>query len=268
MFGQLARAFSGAQESPRIVDLCCSYGVNAAVLKHDLDFAEIVDHYSDPGIDNLGRDELLALDRAWYGSNRRPEPIRVCGVDSSEQAIAYASDVHLLDAGYPENLEEDDPSRALAEELQEADLITVSGGIGYITEQTIDRVLNNVPHPRLAALCLRWIDFSPVVEVGAEHGLVTERLDEATFPQRRFATDEERCHVEAELERLGIDSEGREADGFHHTDLYVLRPETEVRAQPLDTLLKPAGAIGAFGAALSDSDSPEVSIFTGSDRLH
>lgn len=266
VFGQLARALADGG-SPRIVDLCCSYGVNAAVLKHDLDFDEIVDHYCDPSLDGLGRDDLLGLDRDWYGSHRRVEPIRVSGVDNSQPAISYASESTLIDAGYAEDLEEGDPSPGLVAELNEADLITVSGGIGYITENTIDRVLSNAPRPRLAALCLRWVDFGPIVDVGAEHGLVTERLDEATFRQRRFASDEERSHVEAELDRLGIDAMSRESDGYHHTDLYVLRPEAEVRARPLDTMLEPSGAVDASGAGLSDTDTPGVSTFTTSGSL-
>ena len=266
VFGQLARAFTDAP-APRVVDLCCSYGVNATVLNHDLAFEEIIERYGDPSIEHLDRDELLALDRTWYASRRRDEPARVCGLDISEAAIAYATESGLLDAGYAEDLEVDDPSPAFAEELRQADLVTVSGGIGYITERTVDRVLGEATNPRLAVLCLRWIDFAPVVDVGAAHGLVTERLDEATFPQRRFANDEEREHVESELKRLGIDPGGREAEGYHHTDLYVLRPQSEVRERPLATVLDPAGAIGELGVQLGDRDPVDVSTFTTSAGL-
>ncbi len=266
VFGQLAQSFAD-DVPPHVVDLCCSYGVNAAVLRHDLDFGEIVEHYCDPSVESFDRNDLLALDRTWYASNRRAEPIRVCGVDSSGAAISYASESGILDAGYAEDLEVSDPSPALAKELSEADLITVSGGIGYITERTIARALTHAQRPRMAALCLRWIDFSPIADMAAAHGLVTERLDDATFPQRQFASDEERRHVHAELDRLGIDSEGREADGYHHTDLYVLRPEQEVRTRPLDAVLEPSGAITQFGMALSDTDSVNVSTFTSGANL-
>lgn len=266
VFGQLARSFAD-QSPPRIVDLCCSYGVNATVLNHDLDFDEIIDHYCDPSLEGMDRDDLVALDQKWYASNRQAEPIRVCGVDSSGAAVSYASEAGLIDAGFAEDLELHDPSPGLTEELRQADLISVSGGIGYITERTIDRVLAHARTPRIAALCLRWIDFSSIADVGATHGLVTERLDEATFPQRRFATDEEQHHVEAQLERLGIDAGGREEDGYHHSDLYVLRPEHEVRAHPLSAVLVPSGATGQSGTAFSDTDSVDVSVFLSGDDL-
>lgn len=266
VFGQLAHAFA-AGRVPRVVDLCCSYGVNATVLSHDLDFEEVLDHYCDPAIESLGRDELVAVDREWYAGHRSEERVRVAGVDSSRAAIAYASETGLLDAGFAEDLEVSDPSPALAQELLDADLVTVSGGIGYITERTIDRVLTESSPPRLAVLCLRWIDFGPIVDVGAAHGLVTERLDEATYPQRRFSDGKEQRHVEVELSRLGVDPGGREAQGYHHTDLYVLRPEREVAERPLHTLLEPAGAVDERGLCLSAHDRLDVSIFTSSEDL-
>ncbi len=266
VFGQLARAFSD-DRSPRIVDLCCSYGVNATVLNHDLEFEEIISHYCDISIEDLDRSELLALDQDWYPSHRTEDPLTICGVDSAQPAISYALEAGLIDTGYAEDLETNDPSPALAEELRDADLITVSGGIGYITERTIDRVLTMAHPPRLAALCLRWVDFAPIVDIAAAHGLVTERLDEATFPQRRFANDQERRHVRAELDRLGIDPQGREADGYHHTDLYILRPKDEVLERPLETVLTPSGAINETGTEISDPDTLDVSVFTGGDSL-
>jgi hypothetical protein len=255
VFGRLALELADGP-CPRIVDLCCSYGINATVLKHDLEFDAIVDHYNDPAVEDLDRDELLALDRDWYARNRLPGPTRICGVDCSEAAIAYAVEAGIVDAGYAEDLEVEDPSPGLTEELRDADLITVSGGIGYITAKTIDRVLGAARTPRLAVLCLRWIDFGPIVDAAAARGLVTERLDDATFPQRRFTDETERRHVHAELDRMGIDASGREADGYHHTDLYLLRPEHEVRDRPLQRVLGRRG----------DSDA-DVSVFTSSREM-
>lgn len=266
VFGQLADAFA-AGPNPRVVDLCCSYGVNATVLKHDLEFDEIVGRYSDPSVDDLESAELLALDQEWYATHQQDDPARVSGVDSSAPAIFYATTAGLLDAGFAEDLEMSDPSPALAHELRDADLITVSGGIGYITDRTIDRVLGCARTPRLAVLCLRWVDFAPIVDAGAAHGLVTERLDEATFPQRRFADTDERLHVQHELDRLGIGQKGREADGYHHTDLYVLRPEHEVQTRPLDALVEPVGAIDEAGNGRSQTDEVDVSVFTSGQDL-
>lgn len=257
VFEQLAHSCSNGS-TPRIVDLCCSYGINESVLRHDLSFAQVMEHYRDEALDEFDTEQMKSIDKEFFGSNRRDEPIHVTGVDSSAEAIEYAVETGLLDEGYAVDLETCEPSEALAGAIAAADLVVVSGGIGYITERTIGRVLDQMTTPRLAALSLRWVDFAPIVDAAAERGLVTERLDDATFPQRKFATDDERAHVESELDEFGIDPEGREADGYHHTDLWFLRRPEEAAEQPLDQLLD----VGDDAVLLDgDPGETEVSVF-------
>ncbi|MGI8793755.1 MAG: hypothetical protein ACR2H3_11360 [Acidimicrobiales bacterium] len=263
VFSQVAQAVA-VSDPPHIVDLCCSYGVNATVFNHDLDFDDVVERYCDPALDTVEPDELADLDRDFYRANISDGTFRFTGVDVAQPAIDYAANIGLLDAGFAEDLEQNEPTPELAADLRTADLITVCGGIGYITEKTLDRVFTHAERPRLAALCLRWIDFAPIVAIGAAHGLVTERLEEATFPQRRFADDIERRHAEAELARLGIDGGGRESEGWHHTDFYLLRPAEEAAARPLASLLEPSGAIGDDGRPV-DVDDVGARVITVAD---
>lgn len=240
IFDRLANQIAEQRDLDRvhIVDLCCSYGVNGAMLKHDVTFPEMRKHYADDGCEGLERDELVARDRRWFGQRQLDKPRAVFGLDTSSAAIDYAVDAGFIDDGAAEDLEADPPSADLVQWLKDADLVTVTGGIGYITERTIGQVLDACGSPPwLAAMCLRWIDFTPIAEVGAKHGLITERLDGVTFPQRRFFDSDEQDYVLAELERQGIDPTGREADGYHHADLYLLRPEPDVAAVALDDLI-------------------------------
>ncbi|MEX2659021.1 MAG: hypothetical protein WD232_04945 [Acidimicrobiales bacterium] len=242
LFGQVA-SIVGNGHPAKVVDLCCSYGVNSAMLKYDVGFDEVLSHYIDPACRDLGREELLCRDRGWLAERASVDAPVVVGVDASAPAIDYACEAGLLDGGMAEDLEVAEPSDALTAELADVDLISVSGGIGYITERTIDRVLDRAESPWVAALCLRWVDFGPIVDAAARHGLVTERLDDTTFPQRRFADDAERDHVLAELEEMGIEPDGREAEGWHHTDFYLLRPAEDVDAAPLAELVVPEGGV-------------------------
>lgn len=248
LFGQLVERLKGDDSPVRVADLCCSYGVNAAVLKHDVEFSEVVDHYVDPKAQHLTRDELVARDRAWFAGRVAEPDLEVIGVDSSDPAIAYATESGLLDAGFSVNLEEAGVSGRLDDELRGVDLVSVSGGIGYIGARSIGRVLESAGRPWLAALCLRWVDFGPIVDAAAEHGMVTERLDDSTFRQRRFTGDTEQAHVIAELNSLGISAAGREADGWHHADFYLARSPAEVEAEPLGSLVVPDGAVRSPGA--------------------
>lgn len=262
LFGQVA-GIVGDGRPAKVIDLCCSYGVNSAPLKYEVSFDEVLAHYTDAAVAPLGREELIARDRAWLAERPRAEAPTVVGVDVSAPAIEYACAAGLLDVGIVEDLESGEPSDALAAELSDADLISVSGGIGYITERTIDRVLEGAERPWLAALCLRWVDFAPIVDAGAQHGLVTERLDDATFPQRRFVDGTERDYVMAELERMGIDPDGREAQGWHHTDFYLLRPREDAHAAPLADFIGPEGAVRSPHAPTS----LEVTVASSSDEL-
>lgn len=263
LFGQVADLV-GSGRPARVIDLCCSYGVNSAMLKYDVGFDEVMAHYTDAVCQNLSRDELIARDREWLAGRAAGAAPTVVGVDASAPAIAYACEAGLLDGGLSEDLEAAEPSDALAAELADADLISVSGGIGYITDRTIDRVLARTEQPWLAALCLRWVDFGPIADAAARHGMLTERLDRTTFRQRRFVDEDERDYVLSELEALSISPEHRETDGWHHSDFYLLRSAEDVDAAPLAELIVPHGGVCSPGA----DDVLEVTVASSSADLN
>ncbi|MEU6716228.1 hypothetical protein ABZ897_32590 [Nonomuraea sp. NPDC046802] len=227
--------------TPTVVDLCCSYGVNAALLKCDLTLDHLYDHYGAERVAALASEELADEDRTFYESRRRRTPPRVIGVDTAASAVEYAVQVGLLDTGAVENMERDDPSPELAAAVSEADLITVTGGIGYITDRSIDRLLDCTSpdhRPWFAALCLRTVDFTPVADTLARHGLVTEQLENATFPQRRFADDRERDFALHSLAEQGLDPTGKEETGEYHVNVFLSRPSEDAASAPIDTLLE------------------------------
>ncbi|TDE54030.1 hypothetical protein E1295_16175 [Nonomuraea mesophila] len=228
-------------DSPTVVDLCCSYGVNAALMKCDLTLDHLYDHYGDDPVAHLATDELIDEDRGFYRSHRRRAAPRVVGLDTASSAVDYAVQVGLLDVGASDNLEQNDPSPELAKIMGEADLITVTGGIGYITDRSIDRLLDCTSsdrRPWFAALCLRTVDFAPVADTLARHGLVTEQLEDATFPQRRFADDMEQEFALRALAEQGLDPTGKEAAGEYHVNVFLSRPSADVADAPIDAILE------------------------------
>ena len=226
-----------------VADLCCSYGFNPALINHDLTLEALFARYGTPEIAALSPDELAASDRAFYAARRRPDALPVVGLDVASNAVEYARRIGILDVAAAENLESDEPSEGLRRDLDHVGLITVTGGIGYITETTFDRLLNAISAemaPWVAAFTLRWVDMEPIRRALHRHGLALERLDGHTFRQRRFADAGERAHALSELRRIGVDPEGIETDGYHHTWLYLARPAGEAKANPIDELLAPA----------------------------
>ncbi|WP_406864893.1 hypothetical protein ABZO31_32420 [Streptomyces sp. HUAS MG47] len=197
-----------------VLDLACSYGINAALLNHDVTLAELYTHYTAPGVEQLTTGELVLRDKQFYGARRRPGAVPVVGLDIAAQALRYAQDVGLLDDAYAENLERDAPSARLREAMAGVGLLTLTGGGSYLTRRTFDALLDCARRPvRVSAFVLRTVSYAPVVESLAAHGLHTVVDASRTYPQRLF-TDarEEEFAVEA-VRALGADPAGRERSG-------------------------------------------------------
>jgi SAM-dependent methyltransferase len=218
---QAALAASGKRT---VLDVCCSYGINAALLRHEVTWAELAAHYA--GLDGLEPIEVARADVRYLRARRLPRAPRVLGLDVSAQAIDYAEHVGLLERGYPENLEERDPSKGLVTGLRDVGLVLCTGGIGYIGARTFERLLAAARHPErlwVVAFVLRVFDYTEIAEVLARHGLVTERLP-GSYPQRRFADPEEQSAAVRDVRRRGLDPAGKEAAGWFHADCFVSRP--------------------------------------------
>lgn len=211
-----------------VLDLCCSYGVNAALMRHELTIDDLFRRYQDTAVDELSPEQLQESDRQFYAGRLRPDAPRVLGLDLAVNAIGYATKVGLLAHGWAENLENDDPSPALVDAVRDVDLITITGGVGYVTERTFDRLLSVFPaghKPTVAAFVLRRYSYDAIAEVLAGHGLVTEQEAGRTYPQRRFVDQQEQDATLRALETLGIDPAGKESDGRYHADFFCSTPE-------------------------------------------
>ena len=188
--------------------------------------------------------ELAEADAAFYGERMREAAPEVVGVDVVPNAISYGVRSGVLDAGFAENLEENEPTEGLRRAVSGSDLLTVTGGVGYISERTFGRLLDCMTDgpegriPWVAVFALRWVSYEEVSNVFSGYGMVTEKLSGHTFTQRRFADDTEQEYVLEKLAKRGVDTAGKEEEGWHHTDFYLSRPadETEI---PLETLLAP-----------------------------
>ncbi|MCB5908193.1 hypothetical protein [Streptomyces pinistramenti] len=221
-----------------VVDLCCSYGINAALLKHRLTLTDLYDRYAQHTPDAPQRPQLAQEDRAYFAARVHPDAPHVTGLDVADRAVGYARSAGVLDQGFAENLESDAPSPQLRAALAGTDLITVTGGVGYISERTFGHLIDAMDNPPwVAAFVLRTVSYRPVSALLARAGLVTEKLTTRTFRQRRFADGEERRAAFTALAGHGLTTNGKEADGFYHADLYLSRPAADVALLPFSELV-------------------------------
>lgn len=219
--------------SLKVVDLGCSYGINAALLGCGMDMGRLYALYAAPGVARLDRRALLARDREIFAARRGAGSLTFVGVDAAPRAVAYARDAGLIDEKISLNLERRRPTARCRSVLDGADVVISTGCVGYITDKTIARVVDaaGARPPWMAHYVLRMFSFEPIQEMLAERGYVT-----ASGPrpvrQRRFASREEQEHVLDRLVDMGIDPSGYETEGWYYADLYISRPADEVDLVP------------------------------------
>ncbi len=239
VFRRLAAARTRPGRPVTVLDICCSYGINAALLNHDVTLEDLYDHYTSPETAALTTAELVAHDRAYYAARRRPDAVRVVGLDIASNAVAYARAVGLLDDGHTENLETAPASPALLAAVRGTGLITVTGGASFLSPRTFRPILDDNPRDSVwvAAFVLRTGSYRPIAQGLAASGLRTEVLADQTFPQRRFTDRAEQRYAVAAVTATGHDPRGRETAGWFHTALHVSRPRADIARLPLPALL-------------------------------
>ncbi|MFI9237303.1 hypothetical protein [Streptomyces sp. NPDC053079] len=239
IFRRAVRACGARTAEPTtVLDICCSYGINAALLNHDVTLDDLYAHYTSARATAMSTAELIAWDREYYAARRRPDAVRVTGLDVAANAVSYACAVGLLEEGFAENLETGAPSPPLLRSVRRTRLVTVTGGTSFLTARTFRPLLTGARRPLwVAALVLRTISYAPIAACLAAHGLVTEKLTTRTYPQRRFTDAGERHYAIQAVTAAGEDPHGRETDGYFHAALHLSRPPSDVTASPLAGLV-------------------------------
>lgn len=215
----------------RVLDVGCSYGVNAALLKFDISMDDLYDRYGPAGgVDTAGtRDELVARDRTLVISPGGRDDVEVIGLDTSQPALAYASDAGFLDDAVHADLESRDLTAAERARLADVDLVISTGCLGYVTGRTLARIVTAVREsggrrlPWMAHFALRMFPFDPIAELLAGFGYQTVAVDRL-FEQRRFASPREQEQVLETLADVGVDPRGLESDGWLYAQLFLSRP--------------------------------------------
>jgi SAM-dependent methyltransferase len=223
-----------------VLDLGCSYGVNASLLKHDLSMPELYKHWGQKELVEATPGEVVACDQRFFDNLDKHPDISVTGLDQAESAVAYAKEAGLLDEGFAVNLETESLPEAAKANLAQVDLIISTGFVGYVTEKSFERLLPAVTQgqsPWIGNFVLRMFPFSSIEEALKNWGYMTEKLEGRTFVQRHFASAEEQDQVLEQLLKQGIDPAGKETEDHLLAEFYLSRPATEVTEVPIGELL-------------------------------
>jgi SAM-dependent methyltransferase len=246
----------------RVLDLGCSYGINAALLQFPIDLDRLARRYAGLSSPNIGPAQLTMLDRHYFRSWPR-RSIEVIGLDASGPAIEYGLASGLLHHGIVGNFESQPLSSKAQELLRGVDLVISTGAFGYLTERTLAKVLRAIgqPAPWLAMFVLRMFPYDAAAATLASCGLVTETLRGMTFVQRRFQSESEFREILTRLDELGIDPEGLESEGLLHAGFHLSRSEFEAASRPLADLITLRQDGGhAFGRRYKSIDGGNIDL--------
>jgi SAM-dependent methyltransferase len=232
---------------PKVLDLGCSYGINAALLKYDVTMDALYarycegEHSIDGGRPAETSAALLARDRKLARSHRPVRRTRFTGLDTSAAALAYGLEAGFLDDAVHADLEQNEPTERQRAQFAGTDLVISTGCIGYVTERTLTRIVRSMGEhrPWMAHFVLRMFPFDPIDRALAEFGYSTVRVDEAV-KQRRFASEQEQELVLTTMKEAGVDAQGLESEGWLYAQLHLSRPAASSARHAADLEAQPA----------------------------
>ena len=233
-------------DAPTVLDVGCSYGVNAAVNRRPLSFSDLHRRYARREMMSLTPEQLSQLDRLYLAGWPEADASRWLGLDISAPALEYARAVGLIEQGVAADLENNALTESQRAVVGQADMILSTGAVGYVTDTTLSQLVDAAADrkPWVVSFVLRMFPYDRIASAMAERGLVTEKLAGATFVQRRFRDTGEFEQTLAALMTMDLDITGLEADGLLHAELYVSRPEADVRVAPLGEVVTVASGRG------------------------
>ena len=229
----LMRRKLGPQQTIRMLDLGCSYGVGSALVKYGFSFGEIAGFFEN----QASRDFKVCVKdtRDWLADNQPAKPVSCIGADASSEAIHFATEAGLIDGGIAQDLEKDqdlsDEDRGL---IRQCNLLISTGAIGYVGEKTLSAILSHLGKgrtsvgPFTAVTILRMFPSEPVVRTFEQFGYQFKPVPGVQLRQRRFRDDEEQCETLRILNERHLDTSGLEAEGYLYADLYVAGPTAEL----------------------------------------
>ncbi|HVV64694.1 MAG TPA: hypothetical protein VHC42_04445 [Rhizomicrobium sp.] len=236
-----AYAATRKREKLTVLDLGCSYGINAAMLKYGRTMEDLHTHYEALDNQELSPHEVLLADQESFHAGEPERNLSIVGIDRAQCAAAYGFWAGLLDDAIPEDLEKGDPSPHAARTIAGCDLVISTGVVGYITERTFSRIVDCQPEgqsPWIASFVLRMFDYEPIAAMLEKRGYVTEKLSGRYFRQRRFIDRSEQEHVERLLEKRNLCTHGLEGKGHYFAEFFLSRPIKDAKTRPLVSFLQ------------------------------
>ena len=211
-----------------IIDIGSSYGINSALLKHDLKMSELDDFFlREPQPTNQQT-------REFFDELYEDKTMNFYQIDISKPALQFSEDTRLCKEGFDINLET--CNIKLLEKLPVFDLVIATGCIGYIGYKAFVNLFELIkkrkddPHhtntaPMFAFSVLRIFDMRNIKKTFEYYGYSLVKADLKPICQRQFSNPDEKSQSLSLLHSMGIDTKGYEDNGNFYADFYIASPK-------------------------------------------
>ncbi|TCM48345.1 hypothetical protein C8J36_11445 [Rhizobium sp. PP-F2F-G48] len=208
----------------KIIDVGCSYGINASLLSHRISLDELY-------VEAAPRTGVLSTrdidkHRAYFTDRPRRGDLSIIGLDPSKRAVEYAMRAGLIEAAVTSNLEHQDISDSEAELIRDADLIISTGCIGYVTDRTFRRLYTATAasRPWVASFVMHPFTYSAIAETLTGFGLATQEMPELLQRQRRFSTQKEKRVILNAMKMLKMDDRFERSTSYIYASFHLSVP--------------------------------------------
>lgn len=219
------RVVNYKKKSVKILDLGSSYGINSALLNHELIMSELDNFFirdtPSPSIKSTQNffDEL---------PNNNPN-LEFYLVDTSSQALEFAQNAGLCKDSFCVNLEKETVPYGLQQAMQDIDLIISTGCVGYIGEKSFSKIFSyiendNGPLPIFAFTVLRIFNTIDIENTFRENNFELIKTRIGPLKQRQFYDNVEMNDTLDLLKRRNIETKNLEESGHYFADFYVGGP--------------------------------------------
>lgn len=224
------------------LDIGCSYGINAALLKYDLEMDALHDHWGQRRLAEAGAEEVLEYDQRYFSALEIVRNITMFGADAAENAVDYAVKAGLLDDGAADGGGEPAAPSDLEAALAKVDLVLSISCFDHGDDAAFDRAVRfaasaGTTPPWIACFVPRNVSYGQTADELAKAGMITETIEGKTFRHRRFTDADEQAQIIADLAARGLETGGEE-DGYLHATFHLSRPAAEATARPLEKFLR------------------------------
>ena len=211
----------------RVLDLGCSYGVSGALLKTDCSYQDLVEFVHRETSSDYS--SCAADVRRYLELHPAREDVEVLGIDSSAEAVRFATASGMIDEGIACNLEDHKVELTKNERnlLRRCDVFLSTGVIGYVTDTSVSRILDDFGHdargqlgPLAIMSVLELFDPTAIATAFSKHGYRFGQLP-VRLPQRYFADEQEREGVLKAIRDRGESTAVQESEGQMFASLYI-----------------------------------------------